>query len=95
MARAFKEVLVRDPTFDMVTFLGRLRADVPTIVGAYLNGKSDVLAEHCAPQMVEQLTAIIRAQQTQVRDAWVYCRGTELWNPVEPWGWCSRVLRAP
>ena len=66
MARAFKEVLVRDPAFDMVTFLRRLRADVPTIVGAYLNGKADILAEHCAPQMVEQLTAIIRAQHTQV-----------------------------
>ena len=57
----------RDPAFDMVTFLRRLRTDVPTIVGAYLGGRADVLAEHCAPQMVEQLTAIIRAQHSQVR----------------------------
>ena len=57
---------VRDPTFDMVTFLRRLRADVPVIVRAYLLGQTDVLAEHCAPQMVEQLSAIIRAQHAQV-----------------------------
>ena len=57
---------VRDPSFDMVSFLQRLRADVPVIVRAYLLGQVDVLAEHCAPQMVEQLSAIIRAQQAQV-----------------------------
>ena len=57
---------VRDPSFDMVTFLRRLRADVPVIVRAYLLGQVDVLAEHCAPQMVEQLSAIIRAQHAQV-----------------------------
>ena len=51
----------------MVSFLRRLRTDVPTIVGAYLGGRADVLAEHCAPQMVEQLTAIMRAQHSQVR----------------------------
>ena len=50
----------------MVTFLRQLRADVPVIVRAYLLGQTDVLAEHCAPQMVEQLSAIIRAQHAQV-----------------------------
>ena len=64
--RNVSAVQVRDPSFDMVTFLRRLRADVPVIVRAYLLGQTDVLAEHCAPQMVEQLSAIIRAQHTQV-----------------------------
>ena len=57
---------VQDPAFDIVSFLRQLRADVPTIVGTYLRGQADILAEHCAPPMVQQLTAIIRAQQAEV-----------------------------
>lgn len=65
MARGFREISIRDPSFDMPTFLSRIRADVPTVVGAYLVGDIDILKEHCAPDMLERLTAIIKAQQTQ------------------------------
>ncbi len=78
----------------MVTFLRRLRADVPVIVRAYLLGQTDVLAEHCAPQMVEQLLAIIRAQHSQVlprcnRNAWLAMRPTL----CDCWGQCQLRLR--
>lgn len=44
---------------------GQVRADVPTVVRAYLLGDNEVLKEHCAPEMMERLTAIIAAQQAQ------------------------------
>ena len=38
MARAYREIAQRDPSFDMPAFLRQLRADVPVIVRAYLLG---------------------------------------------------------
>lgn len=46
--------------------LAQVRADVPTVVRAYLMGDTAALKEHCAPEMTERLTAIIAAQQAQV-----------------------------
>ena len=46
-----------------------MRADVPTVVRAYLLGETAVLKEHCAPEMIERLSAIIAAQHAQVLPA--------------------------
>jgi predicted lipid-binding transport protein (Tim44 family) len=43
MARAYREIGVRDPAFDMPAFLRQIKADVPTIIRAYLEGEIDVL----------------------------------------------------
>ena len=43
MARAYREIGVRDPAFDMPAFLRQIKADVPTIIHAYLEGEIDVL----------------------------------------------------
>ncbi|KAL6778006.1 TIM44 [Auxenochlorella protothecoides x Auxenochlorella symbiontica] len=69
-AAALREIRARDPDFDMVRFLARVRADVPVIIGAYLRGEADVIREHCSPEMVERLTGIMAAtaQSGQVPD---------------------------
>jgi predicted lipid-binding transport protein (Tim44 family) len=43
MARAYREIGMRDPAFDMPAFLRQIKADVPTIIRAYLEGEIDVL----------------------------------------------------
>ncbi len=46
------------------------RADVPLVIRAYLEGEMGVLREHCAPEMLERLSGLIRAQQAQARPFW-------------------------
>ena len=46
------------------------RADVPLVIRAYLEGEMGVLREHCAPEMLERLSGLIRAQQAQARPYW-------------------------
>lgn len=48
MARAYREIGTRDPAFDMPRFLGQIRADVPTVVRAYLLGDTAVLKVRCS-----------------------------------------------
>ena len=66
MARAYKEIAVRDPRFDMVLFLQRLKKDVPVVVKGSLEGNKPVLKEHCAPEMVERFSGIHNAKTQQV-----------------------------
>jgi len=40
---------------------------VPLVTRAYLEGELAVLREHCAPEMLERLSGIIRAEQAQAR----------------------------
>ena len=65
-AQALREVRSRDSRFDMVAFLRTLRRDVPTVVAAFLNGDVTVLREHCTPDLVTRLAAIIEAQRASV-----------------------------
>lgn len=58
-----REIRSRDPTFDMVDFLRRLKDDVPVVIQAYLNGHEDTIKEYCSPEMIERLTGIIKAQK--------------------------------
>eukprot|EP00887_Chlorella_sp_A99_P003311 scaffold9.g3311.t1 len=60
-AKALREIRARDASFDMVDFLRHLRADVP----AYLEGRENVIQQHCSPEMVERLTGIMHAQRQQ------------------------------
>ncbi len=79
-ARALREIRARDPDFDMVSFLVSVRADVVTVIQAYLGGDGEVLAQYCSPEMVERLMGIVRAMQAQVcvvRGGWVV--GEVLW----------------
>ncbi|KAK9816836.1 hypothetical protein WJX72_005698 [[Myrmecia] bisecta] len=62
---ALRELRARDPNFDMVLFLRHVKVDVPVIIRAYLQGKVEVLKEHCTPEMVERLTGIINHQKAQ------------------------------
>lgn len=64
-ARALREIRARDPSFDMVAFLRGLRADVQTVVKAYLESDEGVIREHCSPEMIERLTGIMRGQKQQ------------------------------
>lgn len=67
MASALREIRARDPRFDMVLFLRRLKKDVPVIIKGSLDGNALLLKEHCAPEMVERFTGIFAAQQAQAR----------------------------
>jgi predicted lipid-binding transport protein (Tim44 family) len=51
MARAYREIGVRDPAFDMPAFLRQIKADVPTIIRAYLEGEVDVLKVPVQPSL--------------------------------------------
>lgn len=61
-AGALREIRSRDPSFDMVEFLGHLRNDVPVLLRAYLTGDEEVIKEHCSPEMIERLIGIMKAQ---------------------------------
>ena len=65
-ARALREIRTRDPEFDMVSFLARVRADVVTVIQAYLGGDEEVLTQYCSAEMVERLMGIVRAMHAQV-----------------------------
>lgn len=62
-AAALREIRARDPAFDMVAFLRNVRADVPMLLKAYLEGGEEVIKEHCSPEMVERLMGIIKHQR--------------------------------
>ena len=66
MAQALREIRMREPRFDMVLFLRSLKADVPTIIKAYLLGDLPVLKEHCSKQLLERFSGIIAAQKKEV-----------------------------
>ena len=67
MARAYREIRARDPRFDMVLFLQRLKKDVPVVVKGSMEGNQPVLKQHCAPEMVERFSGIHNAKKAQVR----------------------------
>ncbi|KDD75974.1 Tim44-like domain-containing protein, partial [Helicosporidium sp. ATCC 50920] len=60
-ALALRKVMARDPGFDTARFLGQVKADVPEIIVAYLQGQEDVIRQHCTPEMTERLTGIMAA----------------------------------
>ena len=66
-AQALREIRARYPAFDMVQFMRLLKADVPLVIKAYLEGDLDVLRQHCAPEMMERFNGIVAAQKAQVR----------------------------
>ena len=66
MASALREIRSRDPRFDMVLFLQRLKKDVPLVIKGSLEGDAPLLKQHCAPEMVERFSGIFAAQQAQV-----------------------------
>ena len=63
-AQALREIRSRDPGFEMVEFLQRVKSDVPVVIKAYLEGDEDTVKEYCTSEMIERLTGIIRAQKT-------------------------------
>ena len=67
MAAALREIRSRDPQFDMVLFLRRLKKDVPVVIKGSLEGDVPLLKQHCAPEMVERFSGIFAAQKAQVR----------------------------
>ena len=85
MARAYREIRARDPRFDMVLFLQRLKKDVPVVVKGSMEGNQPVLKQHCAPEMVERFSGIHRAKKDQVPLSscsglervvcWIHCSG--------------------
>lgn len=77
MAAAFREIRARDPRFDMVLFLQRLKKDVPVVIKGSLEGNASLLKQHCAPEMVERFSGIYAAQQAQVGSMLSSCRSTE------------------
>ena len=66
-AQALREIRARYPDFDMVRFVRVLKGDVPVVIKAYLEGDLQLLAEHCAPEMMERFSGIIAAQKAEVR----------------------------
>ncbi len=62
MAQALREVRLRDPAFDMVAFLGGVKADVPGLLRAYLLGDGPAMAAHASPDLVERVVAVHAAQ---------------------------------
>ncbi|KAK9797431.1 hypothetical protein WJX73_003158 [Symbiochloris irregularis] len=67
MAAALREIRSRDPRFDMVLFLQRLKKDVPVVIKGSLEGDVPLLKQHCAPEMVERFSGIFAAQKAQGR----------------------------
>lgn len=70
-AGALREIRARDPAFDVVDFLLQVKADIPVIIKAYLEGQEDVIKEHCSPEMTERLLGIMAATAAagQIPDA--------------------------
>ena len=67
MAAALREIRSRDPRFDMVLFLQRLKKDVPVVIKGSLEGDAPLLKQHCAPEMVERFSGVFAVQQAQVQ----------------------------
>lgn len=55
-AASMRVIRERDQGFDMVRFLLGVRADIPTVLKAYLTGDAATLGKHCSKEMVERLT---------------------------------------
>ncbi|CAD7701113.1 unnamed protein product [Ostreobium quekettii] len=64
-ARVMREIRLRDPSFDMVAFLTSVKADIPAIITAYLEGKEAVLRQHCTQEMSERLVGMYRHYEAQ------------------------------
>jgi import inner membrane translocase subunit TIM44 len=61
-AKALREVRTRDPNFDMVDFLQKLKTDVPSIISSYLAGRQEEITSHCTPDFAERVTGILKTQ---------------------------------
>ena len=68
-AQALREIRSRYPSFDMVQFVRMLKADVPLVIKAYLEGNLKALEEHCSPEMMERFSGLVAAQKAEVRPA--------------------------
>lgn len=60
-----REILKRDPNFNMVNFLKSVKADVPVVIKAYLEGKEEVLKEHCTDELLERLMGLYHHSEMQ------------------------------
>eukprot|EP00803_Ostreobium_quekettii_P009333 evm.model.scf_282EXC.7 EVM.evm.TU.scf_282EXC.7 scf_282EXC:68677-72165(-) len=64
-ARVMREIRLRDPSFDMVGFLRSVKADIPVIITAYLEGNEPVLKQHCTQEMTERLIGMFKHYEAQ------------------------------